>query len=354
MNFPIFKTKVEGVDRKFNLSDPGERKEYFEEKAGDEIKKLKKYFEKHTFIAYLVGKKNSGKGTYSKMFKEIFGSDKIIHISVGDVIRDAHKIIENEKEKEELIKFLKENYRGYISIEEAINALLSRDAKNLLPTEFILTLAKREIDKQEKKILFIDGFPRNMDQVSYSLFFRDLINYREDPDIFILIDLPEKIIDERIKYRAVCPKCQTPRNLKLFLTKEIGYDEKTEKFYLKCDNPECNKEKMVSKEGDELGIEPIRERLKTDSSLIEKASLLHGIPKIFLRNSVPVDKAKDNIENYETTPEYVLSYNREDKKVEVEEKPWKVEDENGTLSYSLLAPPVVLSMIKQMVKIFKL
>ena len=29
-----------------------------------------------------------------------------------------------------------------------------------------------------------------------------------------------------------------------------------------CDNPECDKARMVTKEGDELGIEPIRERIE--------------------------------------------------------------------------------------------
>ena len=76
----------------------------------------------------------------------------------------------------------------------------------------------------EKKALFIDGFPRDLDQVSYSLFFRDLIGYRADPDIFILIDVPNSVIDERIKYRVVCPKCHTPRNLKLLATKQVEYD----------------------------------------------------------------------------------------------------------------------------------
>jgi hypothetical protein len=63
MNFPIEKTKM-GNDRKFNLSDPKEREEYFKLKCGVEIEKLKGYLNNgHTFIAYLLGKKNSGKGT---------------------------------------------------------------------------------------------------------------------------------------------------------------------------------------------------------------------------------------------------------------------------------------------------
>ena len=62
MDFPIFKTKMEGKDRKFNLTDPKERNDYFYYKAGEEIEKLKDYVKDNTFIVYLLGKKNSGKG----------------------------------------------------------------------------------------------------------------------------------------------------------------------------------------------------------------------------------------------------------------------------------------------------
>ena len=37
MQFPLFKTKIEGLEKKFNLIDPKEQKEYFELKAGKEV-----------------------------------------------------------------------------------------------------------------------------------------------------------------------------------------------------------------------------------------------------------------------------------------------------------------------------
>ena len=43
MDFPIFKTKQQGKDQKFDLTNPAQRKEYFELKAGEEIKKLRDY-----------------------------------------------------------------------------------------------------------------------------------------------------------------------------------------------------------------------------------------------------------------------------------------------------------------------
>lgn len=352
--YPLFRTKVEGVAEKFNLSDPEDRKRYFEAKAGKEVALIKKYLENSTFVAYFLGKKNAGKGTYTKLMMEIFGKDKIGHISVGDVVRAVHEEMSDESKVKELKEYLEKNYRGYISVDQALDALLGRDTKTLLPTEFILALVKREIDKMGRRALFIDGFPRGLDQISYSFFFRDLINFREDPDIFAAIDIPESVIDARMKNRVVCPICHTPRNLKLFTTKEVGYDEEKKEFYLKCDNPECDGARMVSKEGDDAGIESIRDRLNLDDQLMDKVFSLHGIPKILLRNAVPVEFARENVDDYEITPAYSYEYDEQNKTVKTIESPWIVKDDFGNDVYSLLAPPVALALIKELVKILKL
>jgi adenylate kinase family enzyme len=350
MNFPIFKTKTEG-GKKFNLTDPKDQMEYFQFKSGKEIEKLKEYLKENTFVAYLLGKKNSGKGTYSKMFAQIIGEDKIEHFSIGDMVREVDEELKDKTKKEELIKYLEKNYRGRFSLKEIISALENRSTKTLLPTELILALVKREMEKKEKKTLFIDGFPRDLDQINFSLFFRDLIGHRDDPDVFVLIDVPEKVIDERIKWRRICPLCQNSRNLKLLITPEIGYDKEKKEFYLICEN---DGQKLVQKEGDELGIEPIKERLKTDEKLMEMAISLYGIPKIFLRNSLPVNLAKDFVDDYEITPEYLLEWDEKAKKVKVTEKPWTFLDDEGNLSFSLLPQPVVVSFIKQLVEVLNI
>lgn len=345
--FPIFKTKVPGKDKVFDFSDPKQVQDYYQYKAGDEIAKIKKYMEKNTFVAYLLGKKNAGKGTYSKQFTSIFGSDKVGHISVGDVVRSVDEEMADPKKKEELIGFLKENYRGYHSLEAILESQGNRGTgKPLLPTEYILALLKREITKMGKKTLFIDGLPRTLDQVSYSLFFRELIGYRDDKDMFVLIQIPESVIEARIKNRVICPVCHTPRNIMLLVTKEVGYDEKSGNFYLLCDNPECKKARMVTKEGDELGIEPIKQRLTDDGKLIEQAFGLYGVPKVLLRNSVPVDKAGEMVDEYETTPEFILEHTGSGK-VKVSQKPWVINDDEGVPSYSLMPQAVTLAMIKQ-------
>jgi len=353
MDFPIFCTKIKDDDKKFNLTDPKERKDYFYHKAGPEIEKLKGFVKDNTFIVYLLGKKNSGKGTYSKMLAELLGEDKLEHFSVGDMIRAISKKIKDPAKKVELSVYLEKNYRGWVPVEKLIPVIEGRDTKTLLPTELILALVKREIAKRVRKTIFIDGFPRDMDQVSYSLFFRDLIGFRDDPDVMTFIDVPTNVIAERIKWRRICPICQTSRNIKLLPTLNVGYDGQTQEFYLICDNQSCtgfNKQRMVSKEGDELGIEPIRERLAIDQKLMEKAMELHGIPKVFLRNALPAAKAKECVDDYELTYAYEMAWDEKNKKVDMVEKPWVVKDDNGVDSYSLQAPAVAVSLIKQLTK----
>ncbi len=358
LDFPIFKNRSpagSGQAKSFDLTDQKQRQEYFEYKAGAEIKKLKDFLEKgNTFVAYLMGKKSSGKGTYAKMFAEIVAPDKIAHFSIGDMIRSFDSVLKDENQKKEFVEFLQKNYRGFIPLEKIMESLEGRSTKVLLPTELILALAKREIDKLGRKAIFIDGFPRDVDQVSYSLFFRDLINYREDPDVFILIDVPTNIIDQRVKTRVICPLCNTSRSLKLLPTKNVEYDKAENKFHLICDNSACSGARMITKEGDENGIEPIRERLNKDEMLIKQAYALQGIPNIMLRNSIPVAQTQDYTDDYEVTPEYSYEFDEKENKVLTHQKPWQVQDDEGNDVNSLMPPPVVVSMIKQLVQVLGL
>lgn len=350
MDFPIEKTKM-GDDKKFNLADPKEREEYFKLKCGVEIEKLKEHLNNgHTFIAYLLGKKNSGKGTYSKMFSEIIGADKIEHLSVGDMVRAIDEEMQDPQKKTELVEFLEKNYRGFFPLEDIIKSLEDRDTKSLLPDEIILVLVKREITKRKGKVILLDGFPRNLDQVSFSLFFRDLVDYRDDPDVFVLIDVPMNIINERIKWRRICPKCNASRSLRLLPTSKIGQDE--DGYYLICDEANCDGGKMVMKEGDEKGIEPIKDRLLMDEEILKKAYSLYGVPKVLLRNAIPVDVARDYVDEYEMTPGY--SFETVDGEIKIIEEPWIVADDDGVQCVSLQAAPVVVSMIKQLVEVFKI
>jgi adenylate kinase family enzyme len=350
LEFPIIGTKVPHLSKKFDLTSPGGREEYFNVKAGEEIRTIRKYLKESSFIAYLIGKKNSGKGTYAKLFSEIFGEEKVTHLSVGDLVREYSASWENFVQTSSFAK-LKNLYRGYVSFDEAVKRLLNRSTQTLLPTEFVLALLKLRIGELKGKSIFIDGLPRDLDQVSYSLFFRDLAGYTDAPDFFVLIDIPESVIDERIKYRVVCPLCNTSRNTKLLITSKVSYDPKKRDFYLLCDNPDCEGARMEKKEGDELGLEPIRPRLAKDEEVLKSVFSLHGIGKILLRNHVPVSQASKYFDEYELTPEYKFSWDRKKKRVEIIEKQWTLKDDNDSPCYSLLAPPVVVSLLKQLVEV---
>lgn len=355
MDFPIFTTKIEGKDKLFDLTDAKQRREYFEYKAGPQIQKLRDYLKTNTFIVYFLGKKSSGKGTYAKMFQEVVAPEKIAHLSVGDLVRSFDGVVKDPTQRLKFEEFLEKNYRGPVSVKDIISAIEGRSTKSLLPSELILALAERQISQLGKKAIFIDGFPRDIDQVSYSLFFKHLVDYRNDPDIFVLIDVPTQVINERIIWRLVCPICQTSRNLKLLPTKRVGYDASAKAFYLLCDNSDCPSltsgmpARLVTKEGDEHGIEPIRPRLQKDEELMGRIYNMHGIQKILLRNSIPAAEADKHFDNYELTPEYHYAVDPANN-ITTTQTPWTVDDDNGVASNSLTPAPVVVHLIHELVK----
>lgn len=348
--YPLFSSKVSGVSEIFDLNTLEGRTAYFRAKAGDKIDALRSYMQSHTFIAYLLAKKSAGKGTYTKQMVEIFGSDIIGHISVGDTVRKASVLADTPEGLAELRDYMEIHYRGFISLDDALDALKGRNQQTLLPTEFTLALLKREIQSQGSKVLFIDGFPRGVDQLSYTLFFRDLIDFRSDGDVFIAIDIPEQVIEERMKSRVVCPICQKPSNVRLLPTEFVGQDSETGEYFLMCDNATCNKERMYGKEGDEAGIESIRERLDRDGELIDKIFSLYGIPKILLRNALPSTDAKDYADTYELTQEYV--YTTDDAgNIHMTAQPFAVTDDEGETVVSVSGPAVTLQLIDQLHRI---
>jgi len=64
LDFPIFKTKSEQY-KKFDLTDAKQRQEYFEYKAGPEIKKLREYLQNNSFIESRTGNQKA-KGVFRK------------------------------------------------------------------------------------------------------------------------------------------------------------------------------------------------------------------------------------------------------------------------------------------------
>ncbi len=347
VDYTWIKTKTED-EKEYDLADPAMRKLYFNAKVGEEIQKLRDFLKNNSFIAYFLAPKMAGKGTYTAMLREILGEDLIEHISVGDIVRKAHLEFEKKGKESDVYTYMKENYRGFLNLDEAFESLVSRDTKSVsVPTEFVLSLVKMEIDNLEARTIFLDGFPRKIDQISYSLYFRDLINHREDTDLFLMINLPIEIINQRIKSRQICPECQTSRNLSLAPTTKIGCDEGDGCFYLICDNPSCKELRMVCKEGDELGIENIRGRIVADLDLMEKARNMYGIEKIEIYNSLEKEKALNYVDDYELTKEYFFEKD-EDGNIKKVEKPFSVKD-NGKEYISLLPAPALVQLIRQLV-----
>lgn len=336
----------------YDLTTVGDRILYFQEKVGKEIALLRDFLSRNTFVGYLLAPKNAGKGTYMKYLAEAVGEQYFNHVGVGDVVKKADEDFREKNKDSDVYKYMQSNYRGYISLDEAFDALVGRSTKTLVPTEFILALIKREIDANPRKALFIDGFPRNMDQISYSLYFRQLINYRDDPDLFVLINAPFAVLEGRIKSRVVCPICKTPRSVTLNPTQYVGYDEEKKEFYIMCDKESCNKARMIAKEGDDLGLLPIRDRILTDIALMDKARNLYGVPKIELYNAFETNDALELFEEYEITTEDEFYF---DDHGEIQKRShlWEVEDD-GKKYYSLYPPAVVVQLIKQIVSTFDL
>ena len=65
-DFPVFTTHVADSPR-FDLSDPVERRRYFDLKAGPETEKLRDWLRDNTFVGFPPRPKNPGKGTYPNL-----------------------------------------------------------------------------------------------------------------------------------------------------------------------------------------------------------------------------------------------------------------------------------------------
>ncbi|MCC7304486.1 nucleoside monophosphate kinase [bacterium] len=333
----------------YDLDSVAGRRTYYQEKIGKEIEYLREYFKKQTFLGYWLAPKQSGKGTFMNGLKEIFGTDLFTHISVGDLVRKIDIEFKEGGKKSDIYKYALQHYRGDMHIDGAFEALSGRSTEKLVPTELVMVFLRREIEKYDKKSLFIDGFPRNLDQVSYALYFRELVNYRQDPDVFILINAPLTVLDERMKQRLVCPVCGNSRSLTLLPTEKIEYDQKEDKYFLICDLPGCTGGRMIAKEGDNLGIETIKSRILIDIEVMNRARNLYGIPKIELYNALEQEKTLDYVDEYECTSECVYAHDTKGN-VTISKKLWLVEE--GKNNYNSLLPPAVITqLVKQLAKV---
>ncbi len=351
VDYSVVSTKVKNGKKSFDLVDPASRKLYFNYKIGEELEYLREYLKKNTFVAYLVAPKQAGKGTYTNLLRDVVGDGYFENVSAGDVVRKVDADFAENGKDSVYYKYAQKYYRGAIDLDEAFDALTNRTSDKVsVPTELMLTLMKYEIDQLDGKSVFIDGFPRTSDQVTYSLYFRDLINHRDDPDLFLLINIPLEVIDGRIKGRLTCPKCRNSFNLALRPTSMIEYDKESDQFVMICDSNQCRGDRVVleKKEGDEKGISLIEGRIEDDLDLMDMARGMYGIPKIELYNAIEADKAGEYCDEYELTREFV---HREDNGEVVSEAREFVVDVDGKKYVSFMPEPVIVSLVKQLAKI---
>lgn len=331
-------------DRKYDLLNPNERKIFFNKFLGKEIENIRAYMKSKTFICYAMSPKMAGKGTFLGLLGEIVGQQYFTTISVGDLFRKADEDYRQNGKDSETYKYIVKNHRGYSKPEDLADSLINRSTKTVSPTELALILLKKEIDKLTHQSIFIDGFPRTVDQVSYSLYMRDLIGYRNDPDYFMFINVPIKLIDIRIKDRRVCPKCGNSKNLTTNPSSICDIDKNTNETIMYCDKPNCTKEIMVPKEGDNLGVQNIADRIEADLELIGMARNLYGIPKIEVFNSIPVSEVEKYLNDFEVTKEYY--FEKEHGKIVRKEKDL-IFEENGEKYVSLLPSANVVQIMRQ-------
>lgn len=122
-------------------------------------------------VVCLLGGPGVGKGTQSELIRKNYD---VGYMSAGDLLRAAAE--EDTEQGRTLAGQLK---RGEI-----------------VPQEITIGLLKREIERQDKPLYIIDGFPRQVDQAE--TFVKTVV----DPKAIIFLDAPDDILVERIMKRA--------------------------------------------------------------------------------------------------------------------------------------------------------
>ena len=324
------------------------REEFFQKRVGNKLKSLKDYLGRKEFVAFFLAKKQAGKGTYAKILSELT-NDKIVHVAVGDLVREAEKKVKDKKTRPEFIKNLKKYYKGDKSLDKVAEEFANQTKSlQLLPTDVVMALIEQAIEKNRGHAIILDGFPRSVEQVAMAAKMQADFGKRGLPSLFVEVNCPREVLKARNVHRRACPICQDPKNIKLLVTDKIEYDKKTGEFHLVCDRPECKGARMVAKQGDIEGMKK-REFLQrqVDDVIGEiKNKMPHA--HIAIHNSIPVDEAKASHDMTDFTEEAELSWNPTNKEVTKKFKPMIVKDDQGRDAYSRWPEPVVVELIDKL------
>ena len=130
-------------------------------------------------ILVFIGPPGGGKGTIAQMLAR----KGWVHFSMGQALRDHVK-----------------NNGKYA---KKVNGILSTG--QLVPDVIAFAVLKESISHMRGKNIVFDGFPRNLDQTKSAR--KVLRALKQDFDGFVFIDVPEKVILERLKLRRQCETC---------------------------------------------------------------------------------------------------------------------------------------------------
>lgn len=324
-----------------------ELKDFFNKRTPQNLEKLKKHLSEKNFVLFFLAKKQAGKGTYAKILKDIT-DEKIVHISVGDLVREAEKQANNPKEKNQLIEDLKKYYKGPSNADKIIDEFIHQaESTNLLPTEAIMALIEKKVAEYQGKSVIIDGFPRSKEQVVLATQMQKDFESKGMPSAFVEINCPEEVLLRRYVDRRICPVCQTPKNIKLLLTKEIEFDEKSGEFHLVCDRPECQRAHFIQKQGDQDGIEKVKANQREVQKMIDEIKNEAPHLHVVVYNSIPLNEAHKH-DSTDFTEEADLVWDKDKKEVTRKFKPMVVKDDQGRDAYSRWPEPVVVDLVNRL------
>jgi adenylate kinase len=123
----------------------------------------------HKYVFF--GPQGSGKGTQSQMLCDEFD---FVHISIGEI------------------------FRWHVAHHTKLAAEVKRitDSGELVPDEIVSQVMRKRLAEHDWKYGFVlDGFPRTLPQAEY-------LFQNWDIDRVIYLDLPDKVVYERIMHRA--------------------------------------------------------------------------------------------------------------------------------------------------------
>ncbi|CAA7046607.1 unnamed protein product [Microthlaspi erraticum] len=183
----------------------------------------------------ISGAPASGKGTQCELITQKYG---LVHISAGDLLRAE---IDSGSQNGRLAKEFME--KG-----------------ELAPDEILVTMVKEALSKQNGWLL--DGYPRSASQAT------SLERFGFQPDLFILLEVPEDILVDRVIGRRLDPVTGKIYHLKYSLpeTEEIAarltprFDDTEEKVKLRLKTHNRNVRDVLSR------YEEITVRIKGDCS----------------------------------------------------------------------------------------